>query len=91
MTRSIAETVASFCLFALLIVAGISGGQAVAGDSSAAKRVLVVTGEDYPGHLWRQTTPVLVRATAEKRLSIAGQHAGEPQGGLPRWIWANTA
>ncbi len=60
MTRSITETVASFCLFALWIAAGISAGQAVAGDPSAAKRVLIVTGEDYPGHHWRETTPVLV-------------------------------
>ena len=60
MTRSISKTVAAFCLFALGIAAGISGGQAVAGDPSAAKRVLIVTGEDYPGHHWRKTTPVLV-------------------------------
>jgi len=36
-----------------------------------AKRVLLLTGEDYPGHKWRETTPVL-RAQLEQdtRLSI---------------------
>lgn len=37
-------------------------GAAVPGatqPSAAAKRVLIVTGVDYPGHKWRETTPVL--------------------------------
>lgn len=34
-------------------------------------RVLIVTGIDYPGHLWKETSPVLKKALAEdKRLSI---------------------
>lgn len=35
-------------------------------------RILLVTGMDYPGHLWRQTTPVLVQALRQdKRLEVA--------------------
>jgi type 1 glutamine amidotransferase len=50
----------------------------LAGEEGAAtppaqpvKRVLLLTGEDYPGHKWQETTPVL-RAQLEKdtRLSI---------------------
>ena len=64
-------------LFATLIV-----GTAVArawqpadeasGDASeSAKRVLIVTGEDYPGHKWRETTPVLKQQLAkDKRLAV---------------------
>jgi len=34
-------------------------------------RVLVVTGEDYPGHKWRETTPALVEAlSADPRLDV---------------------
>ncbi len=36
-----------------------------------SKKVLIVTGIDYPGHKWKQTTPVLAKAIAEdKRLSV---------------------
>ncbi len=28
---------------------------------NARRRVLIVTGEDYPGHVWKQTTPILKR------------------------------
>jgi uncharacterized protein len=28
-------------------------------DSAARKRILIVTGDDYPGHRWRETAPVL--------------------------------
>ncbi len=39
-------------------------------DSSRAK-VLIVTGIDHPGHLWKETSPVLKKALAEdKRFSI---------------------
>ncbi len=37
----------------------------------AKARVLLVTGEDYPGHVWRQTAPVLAEALrADKRLEV---------------------
>jgi type 1 glutamine amidotransferase len=29
------------------------------GQPSNIKRILIITGEDYPGHLWKETTPVL--------------------------------
>ena len=39
-------------------------------DNNRAK-VLIVTGIDHPGHLWKETSPVLKKALAEdKRLSI---------------------
>lgn len=34
-------------------------------EPSPAKRILLVTGEDYPGHKWRETTPVLAESIAE--------------------------
>ena len=39
---------------------GMGGGNLSAAAAAAAPiRVLIVTGEDYPGHHWRETTPVL--------------------------------
>ena len=36
-----------------------------------ARRVLIITGEDYPGHDWRQTTPVLKASLEEdSRLQV---------------------
>jgi len=38
---------------------------------AGVKRVLIVTGEDYPGHKWQQTTPVLKRLLeADTRLRV---------------------
>ena len=35
------------------------------------KKVLIVTGVDYPGHKWKETTPVLAKAiAADKRLDV---------------------
>jgi type 1 glutamine amidotransferase len=42
-----------------------------AGASKAAKRILIVTGEDYPGHKWKETTPVLKEQIArDTRLTV---------------------
>lgn len=45
-----------------------------AGEPAAAKaaaKVVIVTGEDYPGHKWRETAPVLARALrADERLNV---------------------
>lgn len=41
-----------------------------AGSPSARARVLLVTGIDYPGHVWRETAPVL-RAQLEKDPRLA--------------------
>lgn len=38
---------------------------AAAGSAPLARRVLLLTGEDYPGHKWQETTPVL-RAQLEQ-------------------------
>ena len=46
------------CLLALLFLAGCVGF-AQAAEPTDPIRVLIVTGIDYPGHLWKQTTPVL--------------------------------
>ena len=44
----------------------------VKANAGAAKKVLIVTGLDYPGHKWRETTPVLAAALAQdKRLEIS--------------------
>jgi type 1 glutamine amidotransferase len=42
-------------------------------DSEAQnKKVLIVTGIDYPGHNWKRTTPVLAKAiAADERLSVS--------------------
>jgi type 1 glutamine amidotransferase len=38
---------------------------------SAKARILLVTGIDYPGHLWRETAPVLAQALRQdKRLEV---------------------
>jgi type 1 glutamine amidotransferase len=43
-----------------------AAADAVAGERGAStKKILLVTGEDYPGHKWRETTPVL-RSQLEK-------------------------
>ncbi len=36
-------------------------------ETPAPKRVVIVTGEDYPGHLWRETGPVLKALLAKDR------------------------
>ncbi|MDT8303724.1 MAG: hypothetical protein RQ760_19740, partial [Sedimentisphaerales bacterium] len=34
------------------------------GKESQTKKVLIVTGIDYPGHKWKETSPVLAKAIA---------------------------
>lgn len=41
------------------------GGHSLAASEPTAKRILLLTGEDYPGHKWRETTPVLRRQLAQ--------------------------
>jgi len=45
---------------------------AFAADSTPpAKKVLLVTGQDYPGHKWRETAPVLAKALgADPRMQV---------------------
>jgi len=43
----------------------------VEGKESQTKKVLIVTGIDYPGHKWKETTPILAKAiAADKRLRV---------------------
>lgn len=43
----------------LLCVGMLQSAWAAAPSPDQAKRILIITGEDYPGHKWQQTTPVL--------------------------------
>ncbi|MHC4569843.1 MAG: hypothetical protein ACYTE3_29300 [Planctomycetota bacterium] len=49
-------------------------GHSLAGEAQSIvqnKKVLIVTGVDYPGHKWKLTTPVLAKAiAADKRLEV---------------------
>jgi type 1 glutamine amidotransferase len=51
---------------------GLNRTASVEGQSEAqGKKVLIVTGVDYPGHKWKLTAPVLAEAiAADKRLSV---------------------
>ena len=43
-----------------------------ADEAKAVKRVLIVTGQDYPGHKWQETAPVLAKALgADSRLRVS--------------------
>ena len=46
-------------LLILLCLVWARASWAAAPSAAETKRVLIITGEDYPGHKWKQTTPVL--------------------------------
>ncbi len=50
---------------ALAALAGVPSSDAAAADEAKPVRVLLVTGVDYPGHVWKETSPAL-RAVLEK-------------------------
>ncbi|MFG0252772.1 MAG: ThuA domain-containing protein, partial [Phycisphaerales bacterium JB038] len=51
--------------------AGVDGHAAQEVADPLPRNVLIITGEDYPGHKWRQTTPVLASAIrADARLNV---------------------
>lgn len=59
--------------FLLVLAAGwLSSAFVLAADpATPPKRILLITGEDYPGHKWRETTPVLRDQLAQdKRLQV---------------------
>ncbi|MCP3918947.1 MAG: hypothetical protein GY711_25655 [bacterium] len=61
----------------VLLASGSAGQRAPtpAGPGARTKRVLIITGEDYPGHHWRETTPVLKAAiAADPRLQVEVLH-----------------
>ncbi len=57
---------------ALVVLSGNSASAAPSAAPAKAKaRVLLVTGVDYPGHLWRQTAPTLAEALRkDSRLEV---------------------
>src|SRR5262249_42578880 len=58
-------------LSTVLIVATRTLAQTNSGAEMKKARVLLVTGIDYPGHLWRQTSPVLADALRkDQRLDV---------------------
>ncbi|MCL4194676.1 MAG: hypothetical protein KJZ87_23260, partial [Thermoguttaceae bacterium] len=61
-TISLAGSAAA-CLLALLAARSLDAAEASA-------RVLIVTGEDYPGHKWQETTPAL-KSQLEKDSRLA--------------------
>jgi len=78
MTSALTKPISAICFTAALLVACLSptalttaADEARAQAAAGVKPVLLLTGEDYPGHKWKETTPVL-RAALEKdsRLQI---------------------
>jgi type 1 glutamine amidotransferase len=64
-------------LCAMLVVSASAARAAQPADDvpretpASPKRVLIVTGEDYPGHKWRETAPVLKQQLAkDERLAV---------------------
>jgi type 1 glutamine amidotransferase len=44
---------------------------AAADNATPAKRILIVTGQDYPGHKWQETAPALAKAlAADTRMQV---------------------
>lgn len=61
----------SHLLLALLFLVGGVSAPGQTTNRSSTSRVLLITGIDYPGHLWRKTAPVLVEALrVDSRLSV---------------------
>ena len=56
--------VLGFLGMVLLLAASLPRGLPAEGSSQQIK-VLIVTGQDYPGHVWRETAPVLRRLLTE--------------------------
>jgi type 1 glutamine amidotransferase len=60
-------------LAGLMLMAGLGQlfAQTPAAPPTQQARILLVTGDDYPGHHWKETTPVLKAALEkDKRLSV---------------------
>ncbi|MHC4438124.1 MAG: ThuA domain-containing protein [Planctomycetota bacterium] len=59
----------------VILMAGWSPADTSSGeaqDEMSGKKILIVTGVDYPGHKWKLTAPVLAKAIAiDKRLNVA--------------------
>jgi uncharacterized protein len=64
------------------LIAGVLPGalraKVLAGDKPAGARIAIVTGIDYPGHLWKETTPVLAaQLRRDPRLHVAVKETPE--------------
>ncbi len=55
-------------LIGMGLLLSVSHLATAAGAEQASARVLLITGMDYPGHKWRETTPVLVGALTNDAL-----------------------
>ncbi len=66
------HTAVVLTLIGLLAGCNLTGQAPIAGGKDAqCKKVLIVTGIDYPGHKWKLTAPVLAQAiAADKRLAV---------------------
>ena len=65
------QHICPFLLIASLAVAAWAAGKEPQPTSESPHRVLIVTGEDYKGHKWRQTAPELKRIIeADRRLRV---------------------
>ena len=65
------KAILGFVLWLASLTAGVTAPATNSNATNATARVLIVTGIDYPGHLWRQTAPVLARALGQdQRLSV---------------------
>ncbi len=71
MTRIRPARIALSLLCLIGLFATMTNSAAIADDTKGGARILLVTGEDYPGHKWKETYPVL-KAELEKdsRLTI---------------------
>ncbi|HNT87648.1 MAG TPA: ThuA domain-containing protein, partial [Candidatus Hydrogenedentes bacterium] len=63
------------CLVGIVLMANAaysdSEEQGKASMTNGEKHILIVTGQDYPGHVWRETAPVLAQAiAADLRLRV---------------------
>lgn len=74
---------------ALLTMACLAGPNAVVSElwllrrtaTTTAKRVLILTGDDYPSHLWRETGPEFARILrADPRLEVTISESPAPLG-----------
>ena len=58
--------VRALCLFGIgLLCLLAASGNSLQGAEPAQKRILILTGEDYPGHKWQETTPVVKEQLAK--------------------------
>lgn len=65
-------------IMGVLLLAGVVVAETAQSPPEKTIRVLIVTGNDYPGHKWRQTTPV-VRSALEKAGRFEVRVAEDPE------------